>query len=238
MSRSQAAWAATRIAAARMAVMAMALLVLGGCFSARPQVLRSFALAGPKVEAPREVAGAPVVRVRDLEPSAVVDRDVLVVRRSAVEFEMRDEHRWALRPHRMVAEILAHYLVDSGLFAAAPRTLGEGRPTLELAGRLDTLELDRSGKAPRVRLALLLTLRRFDDGEQLWSFRAARERACGEDVGGAVAAISALVGEVTVEAAEALRASGALAKAPAAGDEGGEADEHPSGKPAIELDKR
>ncbi len=190
-------------------------LLLTGCFGARPQLTRSFALAPPVVTPVAAAFDAPSVRVRDLEPSPIVDRDMLVVRRSAVEYELRDEYHWALRPHRMVASLLAHHLVDAGVVAAAPRTLGDGHPRFELAGRLDTMEHDRSGGKSVVRLAVVLRLQRFEDGAIVWRYRFSAEQKTADVEGSdgaaaAVAGLSTLVARMTTQASAVLQASGAL----------------------------
>jgi ABC-type uncharacterized transport system auxiliary subunit len=184
---------------------------LSGCLGARAQTSRSFALTAPTGAVKAQAIGAPVVRVRDLDPSPVVDRDVLVMRRGAVEVTLHDDLRWAERPHRMVSNMLARILVDGGWASAAPRDLGHGRPTLEIEGRLDTFEHDVSGGGSVARVALVLSVRGFDDGLQRGHYRFASEQRCANDPAAAVVALSALTERGLREALEAMAATGAFA---------------------------
>lgn len=191
---------------------------LAGCLGARAQTSRSFALAAPKAEVKAAAVGAPVVRVRDLDPSPIVDRDVIVVRRGAVEVTLHDDLRWAERPHRMVSNLLARLLVDGGWASAAPRDLGQGRPSLEIEGRLDTFEHDVSGGGSVARVAFVLSVRGFDDGVQRASHRYVAEQRCANEPAAAVVALSALTERGLHEALTALAQAGAFAPVAAAGD--------------------
>lgn len=197
------------------ALVACASLV--GCLGPRPQTSRTFAIAAPKGEVKATALGAPVVRVRDLEPAPVVDRDVLVMRRGAVEIELHDDFRWAERPHRMVSNMLARLLVDGGWANAAPRDLGQGRPSLEIEGRLDTFEHDVTGGGSVARVALVLSVRGFDDGTRRGTHRFVAELRCANEPAAAVAALSALTERGLQESLAALAAAGAFA--PAAADD-------------------
>lgn len=197
-------------------VCALAMLT-AGCLSPRPQTSRSFALRTPTAPAKDAPLGAPVVRVRDLEPAPVVDRDVLVVRKGAVEVTLQDDLRWAERPHRMVANLVARALVDGGYASAATRDLGHGRPTLEIEGRLDTFEHDVSDGGSVARVAMVLAVRGFDDGERKAHHRYSAELRCANDPASAVRALSDLVDAGIHQALDAFAAAGAFAKsAPAA----------------------
>lgn len=188
-------------------------VLLAGCLGARAQTSRSFALAAPTGAVKAAAIGAPVIRVRDLEPSPVVDRDVLVMRRGAVEVTLSDDLRWAERPHRMVSNLLARMLVDGGFASAAPRDLGQGRPTLEIEGRLDTFEHDVSRGGSIARVALVLSVRGFDDGVTRGRHRFAAELRCANDPAAAVVALSTLTERGLQEALTAFSAAGAFAPA-------------------------
>lgn len=162
-----------------------------GCFGPRAQVTRAFALDLPRGASKEPAADAPVVRVRDLEPSPIVDRDNLVLRRSPVELQFPDHLRWAQRPHRLIADAMARALVDAGMARAATRSLGDVTPAYELDGRLERCELDQGkGKA---RLTLILTVRRFADGAFVWRYRFEEEAAAGAEPDAGVKALSGLV---------------------------------------------
>lgn len=191
-------------------VLCAAALLLAGCFGPRAQVTRAFTFALP-TQAPAEpTADAPVVRVRDLDPGPVVDRDTLVMRHSAVELRFPEELRWAQRPHRMIADALARALVDRGLASAAPRSLGDLAPRFELDGRLDRCEHDLSGGKSRARLELTLTLRRFADGSFVWRYHFAGEEPAGNSPEAGVAALSKLVDRALEGAFAAIGKEGPL----------------------------
>ncbi len=188
-------------------------LPLVGCFGPRAQMTRAFELELPPDATSRPDAAAPVVRVRDLDPSAVVDRDSLVLRHSPVELRFPDHLRWARRPHRMIADALGRGLVDRGLASSAPRSLGDLTPTFELDGRLDVCEHDLSGKSPVVRLGWTLTLRRFADGRIVWRNVFFGSAPSGNEPEAGVAALSKLVQRALGAALDGLGKSDALRQA-------------------------
>ncbi|MEY3014460.1 MAG: ABC-type transport auxiliary lipoprotein component [Pseudomonadota bacterium] len=185
-------------------------LTAAGCFGPRAQVTRAFELELPAEAQARPDASAPVVRVRDLDPSAVVDRDSLVLRQSAVELRFPEHLRWARRPHRLIADALGRALVDRGLASSAPRTLADLKPTFELDGRLDVCEQDLSSKSPLVRLGWTLTLRRFADGRIVWRHVFFGSAPSGAEPEAGVAALSKLVQRALGAALDGLGKSDAL----------------------------
>lgn len=189
-------------------------LTLGACFGPRAPQVRSFSLALPRAELGAQTThpDAPVVRVRDLEAAPIVDRDLLVMRQSPVELDLRPELRWDERPHRVLANHLARSLLARGLASSAPRDLGDGRPALELSGLLEVFEHDRSGGKSVARLALVLQVKRFDDGQLRARTHVALERPCAADPAAAVAALSALAEQATTKALDALDQQGAFAQ--------------------------
>ncbi len=188
-------------------------LALASCFGPRAPQVRSFSLALPRADLGGTSAHpeAPVVRVRDLEAAPIVDRDLLVVRQSPVELDLRPELRWDERPHRVLANHLARSLLARGLASSAPRDLGDGRPALELGGLLEVFEHDRSGGKSVARLALVLQVKRFEDGQLRARTHVALEQPCAADPAAAVAALSSLAGQAATKALDALDQQGAFA---------------------------
>jgi len=156
---------------------ARALIVAGllsaslvGCLRARSVERNYFILesgaAGAPVQAPAALPGR--VYVRDCEVDRVYDKFELVVRKSRFVLQYSSARRWAVRPNRMVSDLLADELTHQGIFSSVSRELAEGRPEYSLSGRLRAIEVETAATPWRAHVALDLSLIRFDDGAVLW----------------------------------------------------------------------
>jgi ABC-type uncharacterized transport system auxiliary subunit len=109
-----------------------------------------------------------VVYVRDLEIDRVYDKFKLVIRKSPYVLLYSGSHSWAVRPNRMVSDILAETLSEANVFSGVTRRLAAGRPDYELSGTIRAIEAETGSDPWRARVALDLQLVRFDDGRILW----------------------------------------------------------------------
>lgn len=143
----------------------------GGCFGAR-SIQRNYYVLN--VDSPRE-SNEPVVPghlyVADLACDRIYDKARIVLRRSPYVLTYSTSQVWAIRPSRMIADLVARSLYDRGTFTTVSRQLAEGRPTYSLNGHLRAIEVQVGHQPWRVRLAFELELTRFDDGALMWSHR-------------------------------------------------------------------
>ena len=147
------------------------LLALGtGCFGAAQQQRSYYVLHGtPQVV--KEKAPIPgLVRVRNLDPASAYDKFQIVVRKSPFELRYSEGHVWAVKPNRMLSDIIARALAETDTFAAVTRELGTTRPRYSLDGDLESIEIYDSDDLWFGHLAVRLRLTNFATGEVLWTF--------------------------------------------------------------------
>lgn len=153
-----------------LATLCLGLVVLTGCFGGSTQQSRYFVL---HMNPPRQSPGAVIpglARVRNLDAESTYDKFQIVVRRNPYELSYRDTDVWAVKPNRMISDLLARRLQEYGLFSGVTRELGEQRPDYSLDGDLHAVELYDSGDRLFAHLSLSLRLARFRDGEVLWTY--------------------------------------------------------------------
>lgn len=140
-----------------------------GCFGARSIERSYYMLEGVPLEGAAARGIMPGrVYVRDLEPERVYDKMKLVVRKSQYVLQYSGSHSWAVRPNRMLSDIVAESLTEAGAFSIVTRQLAEGRPDYTFSGTLRAIEVWTDRDPWSARLAIDLELVRFDDGRVLW----------------------------------------------------------------------
>jgi ABC-type uncharacterized transport system auxiliary subunit len=144
--------------------------LLVGC-SAIPEET-FFTLSYSLREPPADAARLPVsVRVRDLDIAPAYDKDRMVYRFSPYQFQYYNYMLWAVKPHRMVTDLLARHLERAGLFQAVLREYADKPPEYELGGMLEAIEELDAGDEWFAHLVLNLQLHRRADGRVVWSKR-------------------------------------------------------------------
>lgn len=116
----------------------------------------------------RHVKG--LVRVRDLDAESAYDRFQIVLRRSPFELVYRHRDVWAVKPNRMISDIIARGLMSQNVFSAVTRELSERRPQYLLSGELHAIEVYDSGNTWFAHLDLSLQISHFASGQILWTF--------------------------------------------------------------------
>lgn len=111
-----------------------------------------------------------LLRVRDLDSDAAYDRFQIVMRRSPFELSYRQSDVWAVKPNRMVSDLLARGLADQNVFAAVTRELSERRPDYLLSGELHAIEVYDSDDMWFAHIAMSLQITHFESGKILWTF--------------------------------------------------------------------
>ena len=149
----------------------LALLALPGCFGSVSEPARSYFLLNLQPHAKLLLPQVPgLLRVRDLDIDTALDRFHLLVRRSPYEVTYRQREVWAVKPNRMVSELLARGIAEQGLFMGVSRELSERRPDYLLGGALHSLEIEEAAGTWQVHLQLDLHLTQVETGRTLWTF--------------------------------------------------------------------
>ncbi|MBI5510305.1 MAG: membrane integrity-associated transporter subunit PqiC [Deltaproteobacteria bacterium] len=108
-----------------------------------------------------------LLRVRTLDADTIYEKFQIVLRRNPYELQYSDSHVWAVKPNRMVSDMIARSLLDAERFTAVGRELGELRPDYILGGDLHAIEVYDSGDVWFAHLSLSLALSRYSNGETL-----------------------------------------------------------------------
>jgi ABC-type uncharacterized transport system auxiliary subunit len=113
-----------------------------------------------------------VVRVRDLSIEEAYARPQIVYRKSPFELEYYFFRVWAVKPARMVSDLIHKHLLASGLVNSVVRRYDEGtRPQFELGGTIEAIEEYDSEQLWFAHLALHLWMTRLADGKVVYSRR-------------------------------------------------------------------
>ncbi len=128
----------------------------------------AYSLRPPAADA-RPLAGA--VRVRDLDIAPAYDKDRIVYRFSPYQFQYYNYMLWAVKPNKMVTDLVARHLDRAAVFESVQREYGDNPPEYELAGMLEAIEELDSGDEWFAHLVMSLQLIRRADGRAVWSKR-------------------------------------------------------------------
>ncbi|HSI06244.1 MAG: ABC-type transport auxiliary lipoprotein family protein [Myxococcota bacterium] len=161
-----------------------------------------------------------LVRVSNMDTASTYDKFQIVMRESPYQLQYSDLNVWAVKPGRMVSDVMASALREAGAFDAVTRELGERRPDYTMAGDLNSIEVYNSGDAWFAHLAISLAFTRFSDGQVLWTYSFDRRKQVPTgDFAAAIRGISELLSAATQEAVGQLGASlaGNLDQAPRGG---------------------
>lgn len=113
-----------------------------------------------------------VVRVRDLAIEDAYARPQIVYRKSPFELEYYFYRVWAVKPSRMISDLIHKHLVAAGLVNSVVRRFDEGmRPQFELGGTIEAIEEYDSEQLWFAHLALHLWMTRLVDGKVVYSRR-------------------------------------------------------------------
>lgn len=121
----------------------------------------------PQRQAP--IAG--LVRVRNLDAASIYEKFQIVVRRSPYELAYSETDVWAVKPNRMVSDVIAEALGAASAFTSVSRELGELRPEYILSGDLHAIEVYVSDDLWFAHIALVLQLSGYENGQTLLTFK-------------------------------------------------------------------
>lgn len=140
-------------------------------------------------------------RVRDLDADAAYDRFQFVIRRSPFELLYRSSDVWAVKPNRMVSDLLARGLTEQNIFSGVTRELAERRPDYLMSGELHAIEVYDSGDTWFAHISISLQMTHFETGKILWTFNYDdRKEVTPDNFSHAVRALSELLSSATEKA--------------------------------------
>jgi len=118
-----------------------------------------------------EVAKKPLatVRIRQLDITPAYDTEKIVYRYSPYEFQYYNYMLWAVKPQKMVTDMLIRHLQHSRLFANVSLDYGDHRPDYEISGMIHSIEELDSGDEWFAHLAFSLRMTRFRGENVVWS---------------------------------------------------------------------
>ena len=184
-------------------------LCAAGCslFGSAPPQRSYFVLYGLTTGGGAAPAIDGLVRVRTLDADTIYEKFQIVVRRNPYELQYSDVNVWAVKPNRMVSDMIARALVDAEVFTAVGRELGELRPDYILGGDLHAIEVYDSEDVWFAHLSLSLALTRYSSGETLLSYSFDERRPIPErNFAQAARALSGLLSTATDELVKRLDA--------------------------------
>lgn len=145
-------------------------LFSSGCFAASAPVRSYYVLEAIPGSPPVAPPMQGLLRVRNLDAASAYDKFQIVVRKSPYELRYSQSDVWAVKPNRMLSDVIAQALADAGTFTSVSRELGETRPSFTLDGDLHALEVYDSDDLWFAHLSFSLRLTDFNDGQVLWHF--------------------------------------------------------------------
>lgn len=186
----------------------LATMACGGCFGILHDPPRHYYVLHVPTRTPLEQGKlGGLIRVRDVDTESAFDRLQMVVRKSDFELAFRPRDTWAVKPGRMVSDVLARALAEAGAFDSVTRELSEQRPDFLLSGELHALEVEQKAMRWQAHLGVNLQLTDTDAGEVLWTAHYdEREPCAARDYGAAVQAFSTALERIVASATGALRA--------------------------------
>ena len=119
----------------------------------------------------RQTPIAGLVRVRNLDAASIYEKFQIVVRRSPYELAYSETDVWAVKPNRMISDVLAEALGAASAFTSVARELGELRPEYILSGDLHAIEVYVSEDLWFAHVAIVLQLSRYEDGQTLLTYK-------------------------------------------------------------------
>lgn len=112
------------------------------------------------------------IRLRELDIEEAYNRPQIVYRQSPFQLRYYVYQVWAVKPTRMITDLLNKHLVTSNLVSSVIRRFDEGpRPDYELDGTIEALEEYDSEELWFAHMCIRLNLVRLKDGKTIYTRR-------------------------------------------------------------------
>jgi len=113
-----------------------------------------------------------VIRLRDFNIEEAYDRPEIVYRQSPFQLQYDYYRSWAVKPSRMITDLVYKHLLTANLVSGVVRRYDEGpKPGYELSGMIEAIDEYDSQELWFAHLALRMTLTRIADGGVLFEKR-------------------------------------------------------------------
>jgi uncharacterized lipoprotein YmbA len=113
-----------------------------------------------------------IVRLREFNIEEAYNRPEIVYRQSPFQLQYDYYRAWAVKPARMVTDLVYKHLVTAGLVSNVVRRYDEGpRPEYELSGTIEALDEYDSKELWFAHMALRMSLTKISDGNTLFTKR-------------------------------------------------------------------
>jgi ABC-type uncharacterized transport system auxiliary subunit len=150
---------------------ALALLVLGGCYFAKPTGTQYYLLDYIPTPSPERLSKGPypfVLRMRDPSIAEAYRRAQIVYRQSANQMQFYNYHLWAVDPERMVGDMTLKHLKAARLFDNITRTVENYVPDFLLSTDVQAIEEYDAGEQWYAHLALEFQLEDARTSQVVW----------------------------------------------------------------------
>jgi ABC-type uncharacterized transport system auxiliary subunit len=112
------------------------------------------------------------IRLRDFDIEEAYNRPQIVYRQSPFELEYYSYRVWAVKPARMVTDMVYKHLITANLVSDIIRRFDEGpKPEFELTGMIEAIEEYDSDELWFAHLSIRFNLGRIADGKSLYTRR-------------------------------------------------------------------
>jgi len=156
-------------------VCALLLLLPCGCLFSRAPIKQYYTLNYLPSTNTDRLNPAPypcTIRLRDFGIEEAYNRPQIVFRQSPFELQYYFYRVWAVKPARMISDLVYKHLVTRTLVSSVIRRFDEGpRPDYELSGVVEALEEYDSEELWFAHLAIRMNLIRISDGQSAYTRR-------------------------------------------------------------------
>ena len=112
------------------------------------------------------------IRLRDFGIEEAYNRPQIVYRQSPFQLQYYYYRVWAVKPSRMITDLVYKHLQSSGLVSSVIRRFDEGpRPEFELSGMIEALDEYDSDELWFAHIAMRINLQRVSDGSSVYTRR-------------------------------------------------------------------
>lgn len=135
------------------------------------------------------------VRIREFDIEEAYNRPQIVYRQSPFELRYYVYRVWAVKPSRMITDLIYKHLLTADLVSSVVRRYDEGaNPDYELSGMVEALEEYDSDELWFAHVAIRFTLKRTKDGKGVYNRRFdLRRKVMAHDIELVIREMSALI---------------------------------------------
>ncbi|MBN2189036.1 MAG: membrane integrity-associated transporter subunit PqiC [Chitinispirillaceae bacterium] len=164
-----------RIAGYALGIAALFVVMFTGCFFSAVPIKEYYMLNyNPSAQWERlnQTPYPCAIRLRDFDIEEAYNRLQIVYRQSPFLLQYYYYRVWAVKPARMVTDLVHKHVLTAGLVSNIIRRFDEGpRPDFELSGMIEALDEYDSQELWFAHIALRMTLSRISDGGVLFEKR-------------------------------------------------------------------